>query len=232
MNCCIVARCARTGRLGVGIASEDLAVGLQCDGAIRPRIGATLTLGAPTPAHNRLAMNLLEQGYARQHVLSELCANDPEHARRQIAIIDREGRTAVYHGACAPNAAAYSEGEGCIAMIDGLPGEAVVGTLRGCFENSAALDLDARLLATLEAMAAAGGVAWRSVALVVYGDRDYSDIDLRVDMHAQPIAALRRLYDEYQPFGAYYDERARNPRQALPQREFADMLARAREGTS
>jgi uncharacterized Ntn-hydrolase superfamily protein len=72
----------------------------------------------------------------------------------------------------------------------------------------------------------------RSVALVVYGVRDYSDVDLRVDMHERPIAELRRLYDEYQPFGVYYDERAKNPREAIPQREFADMLARKREGAS
>ena len=64
----------------------------------------------------------------------------------------------------------------------------------------------------------------RSVALVVFGDNDYSDVDLRVDLHADPIAELRRLYDEYQPFAQYYDERGRRPREAITQREFADML--------
>ncbi len=229
MSFCIVAHCARTGNLGVGIASENLAVGLQCDGAIRPRIGATLTLHAPIPANNHLAMRLLEQGYAPQHVLGELCANDPDHATRQIAIVDREGCTSVYCGEHAHAAAASRVGAGCIAMIDGWPGETVVHALQKSFESGADLRLDARILAALEAVDATVAAAMRSVALVVYGDEDYSDVDLRVDMHERPIAELRRLYDVYQPFGAYYDERAKNPRKAIPQREFADMLARQRE---
>lgn len=232
MSFCIVARCSRTGNLGVGIASEHLAVGLQCDGAIRSRIGATLTLYAPNPANNRLAMKLLEQGYAPRYVLSELCANDLDHALRQIAVMDREGRVALYSGEDAHPAAAASEGEACIAMIDSLPGEPVVRALRASYESGASLDLDARILAALEAVDSADAAAMRSVALVVYGAHDYSEVDLRVDMHEQPIAELRRLYDEYQPFGAYYDERAKNPRAALPQREFADMLARKGEGAA
>jgi len=232
MSFCIVGRCARTGNLGVGIASEHLAVGLQCDGAVRSRIGATLTLRAPAPANNRLAMKLLEQGYAPRHVLSELCANDPDHALRQIAIVDREGVAALYTGAHVHAAAAASDGEGCIAMIDGLPGESVLGALLASFEDGARLDLDARILAALEAVDSTSVAGMRSVALVVYGARDYSEVDLRVDMHEQPIVELRRLYDEYQPFGAYYDERAKNPRAALPQREFADMLARKGEGAA
>ena len=115
-------------------------------------------------------------------------------------------------------------------MIDGLPGEPVVRALRASFESGASLDLDARILAALEAVEAGYLAAIRSVALVMYGSRDYSEVDLRVDMHDQPIAELRRLYDEFQPFGAYYDERAKNPREALPQREFADMLERGRAG--
>ena len=232
MSFCIVARCVRTGNLGVGIAAEHLAVGLQCDGAIRARIGATMTLHMPTPANNRLALNLLEQGYAPQQAVVELCANDPDHTARQIAIVDREGRTAVHRGARANAAATSSVSESCIAMIDGLPGEAVVRALRERFESGASLALDARILAALEAVDATGTAAIRSVALVVYGVNDYSDVDLRVDMHERPIVELRRLYDEYQPFGAYYDERAKNPREAIPQREFADILARKRESAS
>jgi uncharacterized Ntn-hydrolase superfamily protein len=117
-------------------------------------------------------------------------------------------------------------------MIDSLPGEPVVRALRASYESGASLDLDARILAALEAVDSADAAAMRSVALVVYGAHDYSEVDLRVDMHEQPIAELRRLYDEYQSFGAYYDERAKNPRAALPQREFADMLARKGEGAA
>ena len=232
MSLCIVARCERTGNLGVGIASENLAVGLHCDGAIRPRIGATLTLNAATPANNRLALHLLAQGYAPQHAIAELCANDPDHARRLIAIVDREGRAAFHRGLHAHAAAACLAGANCVTMISGAPGETAARSLQASFAGNAGLDLDARILAALEAIDPAGTTALRSVVLVVYGNREHSDVDLRVDMHERPIAELRRLYDEYQPFGAYYDERAKNPREALPQREFADLLSRSRAGRS
>jgi len=232
MSLCIIARCARTGNLGLGVGSENLSIGMQCDGAIRPRIGATLTLGATTPANNRLTLNLLAQGYSPQSALAELRANDPAHAQRLIAILDREGRAAYHRGTHASAAAACLAGVDCITMIDGAPGEAAARSLQASFASSADDDLGARILRALEAVEPPGAAGLRSVALVVYGANDYSDIDLRVDMHERPVAELRRLYDEYQPFGAYYDERAKNPRQALPQREFADLIERSRGGGS
>jgi hypothetical protein len=50
-----------------------------------------------------------------------------------------------------------------------------------------------------------------------------------VDLHDDPIAELRRIYDEYQPFAAYYLERGKHPRQAISQMEFADMLYAGRK---
>ncbi len=64
--------------------------------------------------------------------------------------------------------------------------------------------------------------------MIVYGIQDYSDWDLRVDEHEKAIDELRRVHEEYKPNAAYYIERARNPDNAIPAMEFADMLAAQR----
>lgn len=229
MTYTIVARCQRTGRLGIATAGELVSAGLYCDGAARSHVGATLTQGAPNPRNNVLALNLLAQGRTPANVLDELRANDPDFDTRQIGIVDREGNAVGNSGSKTPAWTGHRIGAGYVAMCSGVS-EAAIGPLTAAFDSGASLDLEERLLRALEA--ARDGSARpqaRSVALVVFGNQPYSDVDLRVDWHEEPVAELRRLFDEYQPFAAYYVERAKNPRQAITQREFADMLY-ARKG--
>jgi uncharacterized Ntn-hydrolase superfamily protein len=225
MTYTIVARCQRTGRLGIATASEVVSTGLYCDGAARSHVGATLTQAAPHPRNNLLALNLLAQGRTPANVLDELRANDPDFDTRQVAIIDREGNAAAHSGAHTPAWTGHRIGAGYVAMASAVANEAVLEPLRAAFGSGAGLDLEERLLKALEAARdGSGQPKARSVALVVFGNQPYSDVDLRVDWHDEPVGELRRLFDEYQPFAAYYVERAKNPRQALPQKEFADML--------
>jgi hypothetical protein len=62
------------------------------------------------------------------------------------------------------------------------------------------------------------------VAIIVWHRLDYSELDLRIDLQADAIAALRAMYADYKPTAEYYEERARSPRNALPAMEFADLL--------
>src|SRR5688572_10374740 len=91
MTYSVIARCARTGRFGIGVASYTMAIGAYTDGAVRPNVGATMTQGHPLPRNNRLALNLVAQGYTPALAMAELAANDAHHDYRQIAIVDREG---------------------------------------------------------------------------------------------------------------------------------------------
>ena len=72
--------------------------------------------------------------------------------------------------------------------------------------------------------APAGRLPERSAALVVWGNRTHNEIDLRTDLHADAIAEVRRIHADYKPTIAYYDERARNPRNAITGVEFAERL--------
>jgi uncharacterized Ntn-hydrolase superfamily protein len=98
------------------------------------------------------------------------------------------------------------------------------------FEEQTKDDLDLRLLTALEAGHAAWtagparGLPLRSAALVAWGRRDYSDIEVRVDLHAEPVKELRRVYAEMKPSVEYYEQRARNPGKAMHHLEFAGLL--------
>lgn len=239
MTYSILARCPRTGQLGLGIASYSIAIGLYCDGAIRANTGVTLTQGFPNPRNNYLAINLLAQGRTAGQALSELIANDPDSEYRQIAIVDRESDAVAHTGAKLRKWSGHRIGNGYVAFGGGLAGQQVVDALAAGFEAAPQAGLDEQLLAALEAGRDAGGMAGakgrlpeRSAAMVVWGNRTYNEVDLRVDLHDRAISELRRIYVDYKPSIAYYEERARNPRNAIPAMEFADMLKKKQKETT
>jgi uncharacterized Ntn-hydrolase superfamily protein len=238
MTFSIIARCPRTGHFGIGVASYSIAIGLYNDGAIRANTGVTLTQGFANPRNNHLAIHLLAQGHTARHALTQLVANDADSEFRQIAIVDREDNAVVHTGANLRTWAGHRIGQGYVALGDGLAGQQVVDALAAGFESAPAAGLDEQLLAALEAARDAGGMASgkgrlpeRSAAMVVWGNRTYNDIDLRVDLHDRAIDELRRIHVDYKPSVAYYEERARNPRNAIPAMEFADMLKKQKETT-
>ncbi len=232
MTYSILACCARTGRLGLATASYTMAIGQYTDAAVRPNTGASFTQGNPDPRNNRVAINLLAQGHSPGATLKTLLAEDGTQAHRQIGVIDRDGKTAAHTGAQLPGWAGHVQGEGYVLLGCQLAGEAVLVAMGQRFLAEPEADLDTRLLAALEGGRDAGGIKGaagrlpeHSVALVVWGKRDYSDLDLRVDLHdTDAIGRLRAIYEEFKPYAVYYDERARHPRNAIPQYEFVDML--------
>lgn len=231
MTYSVIARCARTGRLGIGIASYTIAIGAYCDGALRPNVGAAVTQGFPLPRNNRLATNLLAQGCTPAMAMAALAANDRHHEYRQIAIVDCEGAALAHTGRHVRAPAAQRVGAGYAVCGASIKNESVLDKMVDAFESQSGTDLEDRLLVVLEAGRDAGGLMGvsgprpeRSVAVIVWGKRDYSDFDLRVDMQEGAIAQLRRIYVDYKPTAEYYEERARHPRNAIPSMEFADML--------
>lgn len=231
MTYTLIARCPRSGRLGIATASYSMAIGAWCDGAVRPNVGVAITQDAPLPRNNRLAINALAQGATPQLALAALRDNDVHFTHRQIAILDREGAGLAHTGSHVRQIHGQRVGNGFVAVGSMLAGEKVLDAMAARFESGAQADLDERLLAALEAGRDAGGLKGRrgplperSVAVIVWHKQDYSEIDLRVDLQDGAIAALRAMYADYKPTAEYYEERARHPRNAIPAMEFADML--------
>ena len=73
-----------------------------------------------------------------------------------------------------------------------------------------------RLLAALEAGKRAGGEpnGEKSSGLYVVDREPYAMVDLRVDLHPEPVRELRRLADAYFPLVPYYNLRPCDPEPA------------------
>ena len=231
MTYTVVARCPRTGQVGIGIATYSIGVGLYCNG-LRANVGATMSQAFVNQGNNTLALRLLAQGYTPAHVLDELAANDPDFEYRQIAVIDREGRAIGYSGPKTRGHSSHQIGEGYVAMGNVLAGPDVVAAIGAGYEAAPEEALERRLLRAIEAGRDAGGqrgndghLTERSAAIVVYGEHDHAEIDLRVDLHDQAVDELRRNFEEYEPYRVYYRERGKEPRGAMTQDEFVATLA-------
>ncbi|HMJ27685.1 MAG TPA: DUF1028 domain-containing protein [Xanthobacteraceae bacterium] len=232
MTYCIIARCPRTGRLGLGVASYSFSIGMYCSDAMRANTGVSITLGAPNPGNNALAVRLLAQGFTSAQVLAQLIENDVNSDYRQIGVMDREGNVAGYTGTMTRPWCGQLAGKDYMALGDMLAGQGVLDALAEGYAADPAASLEDRLLVALEAGRDAGGqvgkggrLPARSAAIVVAGIFDYSDWDLRVDAHDEAVDELRRVHKEFKLYADYYVERARSPRNAKTQMEFADMVA-------
>ncbi|MCX4196775.1 DUF1028 domain-containing protein [Methylobacterium organophilum] len=108
---------------------------------------------------------------------------------------DARGTGAAWTGAGCTPAAGHRTGAGYAVQGNMLAGPGVIDAMAQAFEESAARDLDERLMRALEAGDAAGGDrrGKQSAALKIVAGEDYPLLDLRVDEHAEPVAELRRV---------------------------------------
>ncbi|MFO1084204.1 MAG: DUF1028 domain-containing protein [Reyranellaceae bacterium] len=231
MTFTIVARCPRSGQVGIGIATYSICVGLYCNG-LRGNVGATMTQAFVNQGNNTLALRLLAEGFTPAHVLAELAANDPDFAYRQIAVVDREGRAVAHSGPKTRGYAGHAVGEGYVAMGNVLAGHHVVEAIAKGYEAAADESFERRLLRAIEAGRDAGGqvgndghLTERSAAVLVHGAYDHAELDLRVDLHDHAVDELRRAFEEYELYRGYYRDRGKNPRGAIPQDAFVAQLA-------
>jgi uncharacterized Ntn-hydrolase superfamily protein len=195
MTFSIVARCPRTGMLGVGTASRALAAG----GIVpycRAGVGTIASQSFTNPYLGIDSLTLLEQGLTAARALERVIESDQGRDLRQVAIVDRDGHTGAYTGARCIPWAGQVEGGGYVCLGNILAGEEVVKAMALAFEASVDEELPERLLRALEAGQEAGGDrrGRQSAAIRVVHTEDYPYCDLRVDDHPDPIAELRRVF--------------------------------------
>ncbi len=219
----IIARCSRTGMLGIAITTSDITVGSRCP-YVMPSVGAISTQASTDPTLGPFALRLLKQGYSAKGALQHLETSDPYIERRQLGIVDRDGSAAARTGAMNNAWAGHVTGRDHVAMGNGLVGEEVVQAMAKVFLEAPELDLEERLMRTLEAGQQAGGEArdstpYHSAALLVYGTDTFSRVDLRVDEYPTPVLELRRLLDIFAPKIEYFALRATDPEAAHAAKE-------------
>jgi len=185
---------------GVAVESKAFGVGGMVPWA-QAGVGAIATQAWTKKSFGPRGLALLKRGHDPKAVIEQLIGGDDDGARRQLGVIDAQGRTANYTGEqCTAWAGGIAE-QNVSAQGNILAGERVLEQMLGAFKKTRG-KLAERLIAALEAGQRAGGDTrgQQSAALLVVREKSDVDgagdvyVDLRVDDHATPIAELRRLY--------------------------------------
>jgi uncharacterized Ntn-hydrolase superfamily protein len=194
MTWSIIARESATGRLGIAVATRFFAVGARVP-HIAAGIGAVATQALVNPYYGIDGLTLLRAGKSPREAIDLLKAGDSGHASRQVHVMDASGRIAAYTGLECVDWCGHVEGDGFSIAGNMLAGAAVLDDTAAAFIANANLPFARRLIAAMRAGEAAGGDkrGKQSAALLIHGSEEWSDLDLRVDDHADPLAELERL---------------------------------------
>jgi uncharacterized Ntn-hydrolase superfamily protein len=213
MTFSIAGRCAKTGMIGIAISTSSIAVTSRCPW-VRAGVGAVSTQNVTDPRLGPQGLDLLEEGMPAPSALEELMKSAPHSEYRQVIMIDAAGRTAHWTGAKALGIHGTAQGKNCVAGGNLLKHAKIPEALVRSFESDSARPLAARLIGALEDGLRDGGEAGpvHSAGVIVMHEQIWPLVDLRVDWAAEnPIAGLRKLWEDYQPQMQDYVTRALAP---------------------
>ena len=216
MTLSIVGRSAETGMVGMAISTSSIAVTGRCVW-VRAGVGAVASQNVTDPVLGIRTLDLMAGGAAADEAIARVVKEAPHAAYRQLAAVDRSGRTGHYTGAKALGTSAAAQGRDCVAAGNLLADPAIPAAMARAFEAAGGVHLAERLLRALEAGLAAGGEAGpvHSAGLVVAHAQPWPIVNLRVDWaEERPIARLRDLWRAYEPQMRDYIVRALDPTQA------------------
>ncbi|MCX8171104.1 MAG: DUF1028 domain-containing protein [Candidatus Bathyarchaeota archaeon] len=198
----IVARCPETLALGVSVSSASIAVGSAVP-HVEPNVGALAVQGYTNFSQGVNGLRLLRSGLPPEAVINALLERDHLKERRQISIIDSFSRKVAFTGRETLEWRGHIIGRDCVAAGNALTSGAVLEAMVEAFEKSEGEWLAERLMRALEAGQMAGGDRRgnRSAALLVAEREPIHEsrpmVNLRVDLHSEPIKKLRRIFEAY-----------------------------------
>ena len=203
---------AEAGRIGGVISSSSPAVAARCL-AIRAGVGAAASQNVTDPRLGPRLLDLLATGCSPQEAIDQVVAREANMEYRQLAVVDRQGRTAAFSGAQTLGTHACAQGSGAVAAGNLLADTAVPKGMIEAFEASAGAPLGDRLVVALRAGLSAGGEEGpvRSAGLLVADAVAWPVADLRVDWAEDPIADLAGLWQLWKPQLQGYVLRALEP---------------------
>jgi uncharacterized Ntn-hydrolase superfamily protein len=207
----ITARCPRTGQLGVAVSTAVPGVGWWVP-HVEPGVGAIASQALCNPYLGIVGLRLLRDGASAEATLEQVLRADPMRERRQLAVVDAQGRSAAFTGSETHPWQGHQTQADYAAAGNMLVGAEVVQALADVMQRTADLELEERLMQALEAAQKAGGDnrGRCSAAIRVFGAEHYAYLDARVDEHADPVPELRRLVEiarKRRSTAAYYTTR-------------------------
>src|SRR5699024_8175724 len=143
----IVARCKKTGMFGMAVSTARPAVGSLAV-YVKEQTGAIASQAALNPYFGINGLKYLEQGMSAEEVMEKVKSEDVEFERRQLAIVDKEGRTAGYTGSDTVPYAGHYFGDQFVVAGNMLVGEQVIDEMAKTYENSTEEYLPLKLMET------------------------------------------------------------------------------------
>jgi uncharacterized Ntn-hydrolase superfamily protein len=194
MTWSIIARDNATGQFGIAVATRFFAVGARVP-HIAAGIGGIATQALVNPYYGIDGLKLLREGRAPRDIVETLIAADSGHKSRQLHIMDASGRIAAHTGRECVDWCGHIEGKNFSIAGNMLAGARVLDDTANAFIANETLPFAQRLIAAMRSGEAAGGDkrGKQSAALLIYGDEEWSALDLRVDDHSDPLRELERL---------------------------------------
>jgi uncharacterized Ntn-hydrolase superfamily protein len=194
MTWSIIARDPRTGQIGIAVATRFFAVGARVP-HIAPGLGGVATQAMVNPYYGIDGVKLLREGRSPREVVETLLATDAGREARQLHVMDVAGAIAAHTGKECIEWCGHIQGDGFSLAGNMLAGAAVLDDTARAYAANSTLPFAQRLIAAMKAGEAAGGDkrGKQSAALVIQGEEEWSDLDLRVDDHTDPLAELERL---------------------------------------
>jgi len=213
MTWSIIARDNATGQFGIAVATRFFAVGARVP-YIAAGIGGIATQALVNPYYGIDGVKLLREGRQPRDIVDTLIAADDGRESRQLHVMDANGRIASHTGRECVEWCGHVEGDGFSIAGNMLAGARVLDDTAKTYMAGEKLPFAQRLIAAMRSGEAAGGDkrGRQSAALLIYGEEEWSALDLRVDDHTDPLAELERLE-------AVSRERWVHFRQFLPSRE-------------
>jgi uncharacterized Ntn-hydrolase superfamily protein len=194
MTWSIIAKDNATGQIAIAVATKFFAVGSRVPHIV-PAIGGIATQALINPYYGIDGVKLLREGRKPQDIIETLIARDAGHASRQLHVMDAKGQIAAYTGKDCVDWCGHLKGDGFSIAGNMLANKRVLDDTAKAFTANADLPFAQRLIAAMRAGELAGGDkrGKQSAALLIYGDEEWSDLDLRVDDHIDPLSELERL---------------------------------------
>jgi len=194
MTWSIIARDQASGHIGIAVATRFFAVGARVP-HIAAGFGGIATQALSNPYYGIDGVKLLREGRSPRDIIKTLIATDSGRESRQLHIMDAVGDIACHTGRECVDWCGHIKGDGFSIAGNMLVGAAVLDDTAQTYIANATLPFAQRLLAAMRSGEAAGGDkrGKQSAALLIYGNEEWSDLDLRVDDHLDPLGELERL---------------------------------------
>jgi uncharacterized Ntn-hydrolase superfamily protein len=194
MTWSIIARDSAGGQIGIAVATRFFAVGARVP-HIAAGFGAVATQALVNPYYGIDGTRLLREGKSPDDIVKALLAADSGREARQLHIMDVHGRVAAHTGRDCVDWCGHIARDGVSIAGNMLANTNVLEETAKAYRDNETLPFAQRLIAAMKAGETAGGDkrGKQSAALLIHGEEEWSDLDLRVDDHADPLAELARL---------------------------------------